>query len=193
MNKVKLLLLALVPCISLSSFAATEYIRLQGTVGSDPALDLPDGLIPGQFLYFDIEFDVTVDPAGFSDQSSFNFFEASFYAGNYAVDVSYGYASFDASFRRYRGFSLNQPLRIERVISCDFDFPPPHCTTPSLGFDWDVGTIAFLESGSQFFSDTLSVLEVTYRGSEPPPPIPLPAGLWLFISALGALCVTKKQ
>lgn len=190
MSLINKTLITILLCLSAAAEAATEFVRLEGSISPDySGPSLPEGLYPGQFLYFDIEFDLELNPNGQPDTENINGFVAGFVNGNYAINIFNGWAGSDASGYIYRAFNMAGPLGIVDRRNCNFAQLPPECLNP-LEFDWVVGSEAQLLFTDLF--DTVATLTVTYRGSAPPPPIPLPAGIWLFLSALGATVGLRK-
>ena len=71
---------------------------------------------------------------------------------------------------------------------------------PDFGGDesiatWEVGKLIWLYRNETVSGhlNYVARLNVTYRGSTPPPPIPLPASVWLLLPALGVLRLLGRR
>lgn len=186
---------------------AIEFIRIAGIASDACAASnftcpytLADyGLTEGQFIYFDLlvatELDDPQNPDTFID----DFFGAILLAGTevgaFQVDAAviartsiYPEGSETLFFDEQGGLALGV------VLPNDAD---------TFGFEgsidfWEPGTdIDLFVTGllnNQGVNTSIAELQLVYRGTSlPPAVVPVPAAVWLFVSALGSLVLRRRR
>lgn len=192
------LLAALLINCAVNTQASLEFIRVEGALTQFGAQQL--GLDVDQSLYFDVAIDTDVVL-----EYQFDYWIEYFAEGlggtvnNTPINAV---SAMDAStnFYRFITFEFDDIPAINRLylgerFPCYNDYAEPQCQDP-LAFDWEVGDTLELTSGQDFGNPdffAFAYMEVTYRGAEPPPPVPLPASLWLLMSGLTCLLASKRK
>ena len=194
MKKIIVLAAVLFTSVLTPSNAATEYIRFTGSADLFCifcGVTLADfGWTEGQALYFDVMFDTAADSPLADDYAEVDYFAAVALAGTNAIGLTFDNNEIvgvtptypEGPVTWFRGFGSS--LRLGKSF---YDLPP---FGGDVSIDtWTVGTQVFLYNPDGFSQPyfSLASLAVSYRGSGPPPPIPLPASVWLLMPALATL------
>jgi hypothetical protein len=173
-----ILVLAAVP-----THAALEYLRFEGQVDGGiyyppPPIpsDPPFGLAFGQYVYFDFAVNTALDVPGYPDEPSgsedFPYIADFFYADYLAGTIARSSGTYGANLAQLGGLGFHAELVVPGFYIANED--------GGLIDSWTVGKRLGLFVFTPEYP--LGHLELTYRDSDPPAPIPLPATGWLFLA-----------
>lgn len=190
-------LLLSLTCIIPPSYGAIEFYRFQGSIAADADVaGLGLGLETGQSVYFDFAIETTP----FSTSWLSDIYPAVFLRGSttgyrgttLGFDITTPEATVGNLFTQIpdanalRDGELVQGLLIDHAHPIAFDF-----ALPDLGVGaWTLGQNLRLRIGSAYqFTNAQQIgeLSLTYRATEAPPPIPLPASVWLLAGAFAVM------
>lgn len=188
----KLVMAAAIFSSSLNAVADFEYLRFQGTIfdyyapGMDYGFgDLYDesyGFNAGQSVLFDFRVNTSIDAEGKQDAYYQDYFYADYLGGTIhnSGENSYGVTKIFPEMAT-SWLSVGNGLLVGNGFTWyDSGFVPDERIS-----GWEVGDYVQILSKSYYTDQHIGSLQLTHRASyAPPAPVPLPAAVWLFASAL---------